>query len=39
MSKLNTLLSEDETSRRDDFRGGRVADAEFGMLVEDMRKR
>lgn len=39
MPKLNALLSEDEPSRREDFRGGRVADAEFGMLVEDMRKR
>lgn len=38
MPKLNAVLAENESIRREDFRGGRVADAELGMLVEDMRE-
>lgn len=39
MPKINALLSENQTSRRADFRDHSAADAEFGMLVEDMRQR
>jgi inositol-pentakisphosphate 2-kinase len=37
--KLNAVLAKNEAARRKDFQGSRVADAEYGMLVEDMRKR
>ncbi|OIW33600.1 hypothetical protein CONLIGDRAFT_184866 [Coniochaeta ligniaria NRRL 30616] len=35
--KLNAILAKNEATRRKDFQGSRVADAEHGMLVEDMR--
>ncbi|KAK0630723.1 inositol-pentakisphosphate 2-kinase [Bombardia bombarda] len=38
-SHLNAALQGDEAGRREDFKGSQVADAEFGMLVEDMRKK
>ncbi|KAK3333814.1 inositol pentakisphosphate 2-kinase-like protein [Cercophora scortea] len=40
VSLLNAALDlhEAETGRRDDFKGSKVAHAEYGMLVEDMRK-
>lgn len=37
--KLNAILAQSEPTRRKDFRGSRVADADHGMLVEDMRAR
>ncbi|KAK4032558.1 inositol pentakisphosphate 2-kinase [Parachaetomium inaequale] len=39
VSRLNTVLDEEEHARRADFRGSRVAVAEYGMLVEDMRQK
>ncbi|KAB5570499.1 inositol-pentakisphosphate 2-kinase [Coniochaeta sp. 2T2.1] len=36
--KLNAILAGNEAARRQDFRGSAVADADYGMLVEDMRK-
>jgi inositol-pentakisphosphate 2-kinase len=39
VSKLNAVLEENEHARRKDFRGSRVANANHGMLVEDMRRR
>ncbi|KAL2148209.1 hypothetical protein VTH82DRAFT_5982 [Thermothelomyces myriococcoides] len=38
-TRLNHILEEEEHSRRADFKGSRVAETEYGMLVEDMRKR
>ncbi|KAH6849782.1 inositol pentakisphosphate 2-kinase-like protein [Chaetomium sp. MPI-CAGE-AT-0009] len=38
-SRLNATLELKEETRRPDFRGSRVAIAEYGMLVEDMRQR
>ncbi|KAL2140067.1 hypothetical protein VTI28DRAFT_4281 [Corynascus sepedonium] len=38
-SRLNHVLDQEEESRRADYRGSRVAAVEYGMLVEDMRKR
>lgn len=37
--RMNQILSGLEGSRRADFAGSTVAHVEFGMLVEDMRKR
>ncbi|KAK4123467.1 inositol pentakisphosphate 2-kinase-like protein [Parathielavia appendiculata] len=37
--RLNAVLAKNEDIRRPDFRGSRVAAAEYGMLVEDMRQR
>ena len=39
VSRLNEILPKMEALRREDFRGDRVADVEFGMLVEDMDKK
>ncbi|KAL2271586.1 hypothetical protein VTJ83DRAFT_957 [Remersonia thermophila] len=39
VSRLNAVLENEESTRRVDFRGTRVAEAEYGMLVEDMRQR
>ncbi|KAK3942972.1 inositol pentakisphosphate 2-kinase [Diplogelasinospora grovesii] len=39
ISRLNAALHANETLRREDFQGSKVVDAEYGMLVEDMRKR
>lgn len=38
VSRLNAVLAQEEPRRRVDFRGSRVAEAEYGMLVEDMRQ-
>ncbi|KAL2181585.1 inositol-pentakisphosphate 2-kinase [Thermothelomyces heterothallicus CBS 202.75] len=38
-ARLNHVLEREEASRRADFKGSRVAETEYGMLVEDMRKR
>lgn len=38
VSCLNAALALKEETRRADFRGSRVAVAEYGMLVEDMRQ-
>lgn len=38
VSRLNAVLDEEEHTRRSDFKGSRVAPAEYGMLVEDMRQ-
>ncbi|KAL2169657.1 hypothetical protein VTG60DRAFT_5796 [Thermothelomyces hinnuleus] len=38
-ARLNHVLEQEEDSRRADFKGSRVAETEYGMLVEDMRKR
>lgn len=38
VSRLNAVLDEEEHTRRSDFKGSRVALAEYGMLVEDMRQ-
>ncbi|AEO57785.1 hypothetical protein MYCTH_2062719 [Thermothelomyces thermophilus ATCC 42464] len=37
-ARLNHVLEREEASRRADFKGSRVAETEYGMLVEDMRK-
>ncbi|KAK4169479.1 hypothetical protein QBC43DRAFT_307815 [Cladorrhinum sp. PSN259] len=37
ISKLNSTLDKEAQTRRHDFKGTRVANAEYGMLVEDMR--
>lgn len=37
ISRLNGTLEKEEDNRRPDFRGSRIALAEHGMLVEDMR--
>ncbi|KXX79525.1 Inositol-pentakisphosphate 2-kinase [Madurella mycetomatis] len=37
ISRLNNALRKEEGNRRPDFRGSRIALAEYGMLVEDMR--
>ncbi|KAK3357375.1 inositol pentakisphosphate 2-kinase-like protein [Lasiosphaeria hispida] len=39
ISSLNKVLEKNEARRRKDFRGSRVAKAEYGMLVEDMCKK
>ncbi|KAG7290636.1 hypothetical protein NEMBOFW57_000639 [Staphylotrichum longicolle] len=39
VSRLNAVLDEEEHTRRSDFKGSRVALAEYGMLVEDMRQK
>ncbi|KAK3322145.1 inositol-pentakisphosphate 2-kinase [Apodospora peruviana] len=40
LSDLNSVLAEFETTRRRDFQGSRVdEEAEYGMLVDDMRKK
>ncbi|KAL2133396.1 hypothetical protein VTI74DRAFT_2439 [Chaetomium olivicolor] len=39
ITRLNAVLEQGEDTRRVDFRGSRVAMAEYGMLVEDMRLR
>ena len=39
VSKLNDALSVVQDNRRWDFKNSQVAESEFGMLVEDMRKR
>jgi inositol-pentakisphosphate 2-kinase len=38
VSRMNAVLAKDEDIRRVDFRGSRVAQAQYGMLVEDMRQ-
>lgn len=38
VSQLNDVLAEEDLQRRYDFQGTKVAEAEYGMLVEDMRK-
>ncbi|KAK0722464.1 inositol-pentakisphosphate 2-kinase [Lasiosphaeria miniovina] len=38
-ARLNAALRTDEDGRRGDFQGSQVAAAEYGMLVEDMRKK
>lgn len=38
VSRLNDVLEKEDATRRADFRGSRVAMAEYGMLVEDMRQ-
>ncbi|KAJ4402624.1 Inositol-pentakisphosphate 2-kinase, partial [Neurospora sp. IMI 360204] len=38
VSQLNDVLAKEDLQRRYDFRGTKVAEAEYGMLVEDMRK-
>ncbi|KAK4458996.1 hypothetical protein QBC42DRAFT_275390 [Cladorrhinum samala] len=37
ISRLNSALHQEFETRRHDFKGTRVADVEYGMLVEDMR--
>ncbi|KAK4106447.1 inositol pentakisphosphate 2-kinase-like protein [Parathielavia hyrcaniae] len=39
ISRLNSVLAQNEDIRRVDFKGSRVAAVEYGMLVEDMRQR
>lgn len=39
VSRLNAVLAQEDATRRLDFRGTRVAKAEYGMLIEDMRQR
>lgn len=39
VSRLNAVLVQEEDTRRADFKGSRVAVAEYGMLIEDMRQR
>jgi hypothetical protein len=39
VSRLNAVLAQEDATRRVDFRGTRVAEAEYGMLIEDMRQR
>jgi inositol-pentakisphosphate 2-kinase len=39
ISRLNTTLKGEEDIRRPDFRGSQIAQAEYAMLVEDMRQR
>ncbi|KAL2260394.1 hypothetical protein VTK26DRAFT_5600 [Humicola hyalothermophila] len=39
VSRLNDVLEKEDATRRPDFRGSRVAVAEYGMLVEDMRQK
>lgn len=38
VSQLNAVLGTEDAQRRADFQGTKVAEAEYGMLVEDMRK-
>jgi inositol-pentakisphosphate 2-kinase len=38
VSRMNAVLAQNEGIRRADFRGSRVAQAQYGMLVEDMRQ-
>lgn len=38
VSRLNAALAREEGTRRVDFSGTRVAEAEYGMLIEDMRQ-
>jgi inositol-pentakisphosphate 2-kinase len=38
VSRLNAVLAQEDATRRVDFRGTRVAEAEYGMLIEDMRQ-
>jgi len=38
VSRLNAVLQKHDASRREDFKGSQVDVAEYGMLVEDMRK-
>ena len=38
VSRLNAVLAQKDATRRADFRGIRVAEAEYGMLIEDMRQ-
>ncbi|KAK4157138.1 inositol pentakisphosphate 2-kinase [Chaetomidium leptoderma] len=39
VSRLNAVLEREEDLRRADFKGSRVAVAEYGMVVEDMRQK
>ncbi|KAL0473204.1 inositol-pentakisphosphate 2-kinase [Neurospora intermedia] len=39
VSQLNAILENEDAQRRADFQGTKVAEAEYGMLVEDMRKK
>lgn len=39
IAKLNQVLEKEESRRRRDFQGSRVAAAEYGMLIEDMREK
>ncbi|KAK3953577.1 inositol-pentakisphosphate 2-kinase [Pseudoneurospora amorphoporcata] len=39
VSELNAVLEDEDAQRRTDFQGTKVAEAEYGMLVEDMRKK
>ncbi|KAH7631723.1 inositol-pentakisphosphate 2-kinase [Sordaria sp. MPI-SDFR-AT-0083] len=39
VSQLNEVLGTEDAQRRADFQGTKVAEAEYGMLVEDMRKK
>lgn len=39
VARMNAVLTKEDHTRRPDFRGSRVAAAEYGMLIEDMRQR